>query len=150
MRSFLRIAVLIGAALVSVTAEAKEYSYAQRDQFCMDLFKAMFAAEDKVIENLIRDNTRTMPERVDTVVTQAVAFAKVLKDGLKGGTVKRMALAESKDFTLLNQRYYLIDAGEPLFLGYCLVRDMDNKVHFAQFSLTSQETEFSKFFARGW
>lgn len=150
MQALLRSIALIAAVAGAASAEAKEYSYAQRDQFCLELFGGLFSGDDKLVEQTIRDNTKVNKEKLDIGVSQAILSGKMLRESIKEAKIKRVSLAESKDFGLLNQRYYLIDVGEGLFLAYCFVRDYEEKVQFIQFSMTSQESELSKFFARGW
>lgn len=151
MRGLQAVLIVLGLSLGGVSAaQAKQYTYADRDQFCRDLIASLVLDDKKQSERLLRDNSLISGERMDSIVSQFAGLSTTIASATKGKLASEPVLAKQEDLKLVDKRYYLMENPEGLALFYCLVRKNKEGIHLITFSFTTNDSDLNKFFDRGW
>ncbi|MFD2263658.1 hypothetical protein ACFSM5_12230 [Lacibacterium aquatile] len=151
MRFLAKLALAAGLATSLVTpASARVFDYEYRGDFCINFIESLFLGRDEQIAELIRDNAKISAAAAAGAATQAQATSRQIRGVTEGAPVRNIILVRDGEFTLLNQRHYLVEAGNSLYLFYCFVRNMDGKTHLIQYEATDHPQAFAAFFPKGW
>jgi|GEM_PF-2693890 len=142
--------VLSLLTLSAQPAAARVFDYEYRGDFCINFIEALFLGRDEQIADLIRDNAKIPAAAAQGAIADAQGTSRKIRDVTNGARLSNIILVRDGDFTLLNQRHYLVESGNALYLFYCFVRNIDGKTHLIQYEATDHPAAFAAFFPKGW
>lgn len=137
-------------ALSTQPASARVFDYEYRGDFCINFIESLFLGREDQIGDLIRDNAKIPAPVVQAATADAIRSSRSIRQITEGARINNVILVREGDYTLLNQRHYLVEVGSSLYLFYCFVRNIDGKTHLVQYEATDRPEAFAAFFPKGW
>lgn len=143
-------ALTVVLVLSAQPAAARVFDYEYRGDFCINFIESLFLGRDQQIADLIRDNAKIPAAAAQGAIADAQAASKRIRGVTEGAPLRNVIQVRDGEFTLINQRHYLVEAGNSLYLFYCFVRNLDGKTHLIEYQATDRAEDFAKFFPKGW